>query len=118
MKLDKTRPYGTITGHAIACFEQDGVLFDGAGYAIEEGEVAKKDPKIEEIIETAEVSSAETFLKNILSGGPLSKSVVYQTSQNNNQLWQDINAAAVKMNILKFQFKGQETWKLPDTVAV
>ncbi|MDD5084204.1 MAG: hypothetical protein PHT88_04755 [Candidatus Moranbacteria bacterium] len=38
MKLDKSKPYGSVHGDSKAAFEQDGVLFDADGEALQDGD--------------------------------------------------------------------------------
>lgn len=39
-KLDRSRPYGTVHGDSAAIYEQDGILFDGAGNPITKDSVS------------------------------------------------------------------------------
>jgi hypothetical protein len=112
MKLDESKPYGTVTGHATASFEQNGKLFGGDKMSLTDEEASRS---TDEVIQTPELTSAQAFLKHILKEQPLQKNIVYKTSQENNQLWQNIVQAAQEMEIIKFSFKGTETWKLPET---
>ena len=107
--LDYSRSYGVVAGHSWAAFEQDGVLFNGAGESQEDG----PDPVI---IETNELNGAKTFLAHILKGGPLSKATIDKAAGENNQAWPDVKAAAEEMKIVTFSYKNAETWKLSEEV--
>lgn len=121
MKLDKSKSYGTITGHPFACYEQDGVLFDGAGDALTpvpavEELVASVDDS--SIIETDGVESAKQFLLTILAQNPLSKSVIYKEAEHNNQSWEDVKSAFSLLGGVTFTYNRATMWKLPaDGVA-
>lgn len=108
-KLDRGRSYGVVAGHSWALFEQDGVLFNGAGETQEGG----PDPVT---IETNELNGAKAFLSQILKGGPLSKATIYKAAGENNQPWPDVKAAAEDMKIVTFSYKNAETWKLNEEV--
>ena len=119
MKLNTTRPYGTITGHETAKFEQDGILFDGAGNQL--GEYTSKptskptskaaESTFETLNERAVANAAE-FLKNLLAGGPMDKSIVFKEAENNNQHWDTIKIAFAELKG-KTSKMGQATlWSL------
>ena len=115
MKLDKTKDFATITGHRLAMFQQNGMLFDGAGLPIteEKTEVVAKD----RIIESDDVASARVFLLNVLDGGPLSKSALFKVAEDNNQSWDAVKKAAVLLNMITFTFNKALMWKLPEDVT-
>jgi len=112
--LDKTKSYGTVIGHAVARYEQDGKLFDVSGKLIEQDPppVATID---HDIIETDGVDNAKRFLQHVLSDKPLSKAVLFKMSQDNNQSWNDITKAAELMQIEKISYKNATMWKLPES---
>jgi hypothetical protein len=115
MKLDKSKSYGTVYGHDSAMFQQGDTLFDGAGNPIAPSIKEASKPKGKDaVIEHDGVEQAKDFLKNILKQGPLSKSVIFKTANDNNQAWEDVKNAAVSLNINRVQLKGMETWKLTD----
>lgn len=70
----------------------------------------------DKIIDTAEVSSAKTFLMTVLKDGPKPKNIVFKAAEETNIQWTDVKDAAALMNMIKFQFKNQETWKLPEAL--
>jgi hypothetical protein len=111
MKLDRSRPYGTITGHPVACYEQDGALFDGAGAPLATPE-PQTDPT-DRIIETDGVESAKQFLTTILAQNPLSKSVIYKEAEHNNQSWEDVKSAFTLLGGVTFTYNRATMWKLP-----
>lgn len=115
MKLDKTLPYATITGHPLARYEQGGVLFDGAGELIQPAVIRAVDK--DRIIETDGVESARAFLEHILKNGPLSKSVVYKAAESNNQSWDSVKKAMVLLNIKAFTYNRATMWKLPEELV-
>ena len=121
MKLDKNKPFGTVHGHNRASFVQNGVYFDGQGNELDpeppKEEVGEK-INLDTIIPTAEVSNAGTFICTVLKGGPVSKSVVYKAADQSNQQWEDVQKAAVTLNIIKYKYKDTEMWKLPEELQV
>lgn len=116
MKLDKSLPYATITGHPVARYEQGGLLFDGAGASLTAP--AARATEVDRIIETDAVESAKEFLKNVLRSGPLSKAVIYKTAEDNNQSWDAIKKAAALVNVVMFTYNKAMMWKLPEEVSV
>jgi hypothetical protein len=116
MQLDRARPFGTVSGHRVARFEQDGVLFNIRGEPLEPPRV--RPVKADTVIETDAVDSARLFLLNVLSGGPLSKSVIYKVAEENNQTWPNVSKAADLLKITKFTYNKATMWKLPEDVGV
>ena len=115
MKLDKKLPFGVVTGHARARYEQCGVLFDVAGESIQpDKKAAQKDM----IIETNKVVNSKDFLRNILRGGPLSKSAIFKVSEDSNQPWPMVKLAADALGMIRYQFDKTEMWKLPENELV
>lgn len=114
--LNLKQPYGVIYGHEVARYEQDGKQFDALYKLI-------VPPKAKEVSiagltgEVDPLGNAKTFLLNILSQNPLSKSVIYKEVENNNQVWNDVRDAALAMGIIKFTQKNLEMWKLPEGVT-
>lgn len=111
MKLDRERPFGVIYGHAKAAYEQDGVLFNGAGKPIDEA--TTKEIEKDKIVETNDVSNAKTFLETVLKNGPLAKPQVLKIAEGANQRWADVTKAASLVDIVKYQYRNSEMWKLP-----
>ena len=115
--LNLKQPYGVIYGHDRAKYDQDGKMFD-AQYRL----IAP--PKEKEVSlagltgELDALDSAKTFLVNILSQNPLSKSVIYKEVENNNQVWNNVRDAALILGIVKFTQKNLEMWKLPESISV
>jgi hypothetical protein len=114
--LDRNKPYGTISGHPVAHFEQDSLLYDAGGNLIGTPKTVKKAVEKEDQILTDNLVSAKNFLRNILREGALTKSVVYRAAQDNNQVWDSVKDAAINLDIKKFTFQKSEMWKLPDDV--
>lgn len=106
MKLDKTKPYGTINGHHAAAFVQGEQLFDGAGNPV--------DPEDLKPAEPAPPTSAQIFLENILEGAPMSQSNVYKEVEICSQDWEGVKNAAILMNIKKYKRANIEMWALAD----
>jgi hypothetical protein len=114
MKMDFTKPYGHIFGGSAGeCFEQDGKTYKADGTPFVSVEVASS-VKDDRTIPTDSLESAKAFLKQILKGGPVAKSRVYKTAEDNNQPWTEVTKAASELNIMKFQFKDMEQWKLTE----
>jgi hypothetical protein len=128
-KLDESKPYGTIWGHATAGYEQDGKLFGFDKVCLEPEKKAetktkaKSDnmappdgtPDPDKVIETDEVDSAKRFLETILANGPLAKATVFGEAQKNNQEWDRVKEAAAILDIRAEKAKGgkPEMWSLP-----
>lgn len=108
--LDRTREFGYVYGSSIgAVYSQDGLDFNGAG------ELISPAPPEKIVVETDDLDSAQQFLKTVLRN-PLSKAAVFKTAEGNNQPWDSVKDAAVKLGIVKFKYQGVETWKLPEEV--
>jgi hypothetical protein len=103
MKLDPKQSYAVIYGHDKYAFQQGGQFFDAKHDLVEKPDLKLKPVAnqftADELIETDQVASAKEFLTNLLSGGPMAKTVVYNEAEKNNQLWEDVQKAAVLMNI-------------------
>lgn len=124
MKFDPRKPHGTITNHAWARYEQNGVLFNSVGESpYEPEEEVEKEIKEEIKEEPPEVESkpapdpfgvrnAKDFLKNILAEGPLPRSSIYKESQANNQDWDNVKTAFAQMDGEKVMRKTVTYWKL------
>ena len=117
MKLDPSLPYGTITGHALARYEQGGMLFDVGGESITPAKL-KELTAADDIVETDEVDSARDFLLHILKSGPLSKSAVYKVAETNNQSWDAIKRASTLLGIITYAYRNATMWKLPEDAEV
>jgi hypothetical protein len=117
-KLDTKRPYGTVIGHDWAKFEQDGNLYDFSGrvpgqvYLDDEDEPPKAATEPVEGRDFA-LENAKEFLKNLLSGGPITKSAVFKEAENNNQVWDKVQSAFAQMNGEKVKRGNWTLWKLP-----
>lgn len=121
MKFNPNQPYGTVVGHEWAQYEQNGILYDGAGLipeaetAIEKAAAkpAKKNvEKTETVQDDLKVRNATEFLRNLLSGGPIDKSVVFKESDSNCQDWGAVKAAFAQMNGVSFKRGQSDIWRL------
>lgn len=117
MKLNKSRPYGTIAGHAMASYEQDGVLFDASGEQLAEYTPPKKTgPKPKEpvfaTLNERAVANAGEFLKNILREGPMDKSIVFKEAENNNQHWDTVKLAFAELKGKTSKLGNATLWAL------
>lgn len=115
MKFDPKKPYGMVTGHAWARFEQDGLLYDGQGkpeYSeqIEVIEIEPIEPVINEI--NFGINNAKDFLSNILADGPLPRSVIFKECNANNQNWDAVKTAFADMGGEALTRKNVIHWKL------
>lgn len=120
MKFDPKKPYGMITGHAWARYEQNGVLYDSQGnpetrdLEIEEIEVPEE-IKLEVGGKDFELNNAKDFLKNILADGALARSVIFKECSANNQQWEKVQTAFAEIggevskrgNALYWKLKAQ-----------
>lgn len=114
--LDKAKPYGTITGHPVAVYMQNGLMYDGAGQLLGSENTASKDERVLEDTRamTDALVNAIEFLKTILASGPVSKAAVYKEAENNNQVWSVVKDAALELKVHMFQYRKSEMWKLPE----
>ena len=116
LKLDRTKSFGIVSGHPVAMYQQDDLLFNASEELIGTPKTTAEAPpaKKEEQIQTDQLVSAKAFLAQILAGNALSKAVVYTEAEKNNQDWETVKNAAVDMGIVKFSFQKAETWRLPE----
>ena len=122
IKLDRTQPYGTIVGHSLAQYEQDGHLYDAVGDIIGH----RPEYTLDAMISRGErapdsVENAKAFLLQILGSGPVPKSIVYKEAEQNNQPWAEVTKAfeVLGAQAIKGAGKGSPTvWKLPETSNV
>jgi len=112
-KLDKDKPFGIITGHARAHYEQDGQLFNAQGEVVEPPGVMKSSED-GAAIPTDELDSAKQFLMNILKGRSLPKAEIYKEAESNNQVWDNVKNALVEIGAVKVMVGKTETWKLSE----
>jgi hypothetical protein len=136
MKFNPKQPYGTITGHPWARYEQGGVLYDWNGESrrenpdavVEDDEHETTDPELVEQPQSAplnnhehpdfRLASAKEFLKNILSSGPLARAAIYREAEQNNQDWEAVKSAFADLRGEAFKRKTSIFWKLDaDKVA-
>lgn len=117
MKFDPKKPYGVITNHEWARFEQDGILYDCQGNPRMDFDIVEDEPKEVEIIFSKEkkdysLNNAKDFLTNILADGPLARSVIFKESSNNNQDWEKVKTAFADLGGEAFQRRNIIHWKL------
>lgn len=115
-KLDRERSFGTIAGHAVAAYEQDGLLYAGDDSLIGSPKTVSESLPVRTgaVIQTDSLVSAKAFLKQVLAGSALPKSTLYSLAENNNQNWGSVKDAAADLNIIKFMYQKSETWRLPE----
>lgn len=122
MTFNRNKPHGVISGHEWAKYEQDGVLYDYSGNT-KDGTL----PVDEKVAETTEetqlgdpyqmdyqLAQAKAFLKNILAGGPVSRSNIFKECEANNQDWDKVKTAFSQIgekisrrNIVHWQLKPE-----------
>ncbi len=112
MKLDKSKPYGTVMGHPSASFEQDGKLFDGEGYELSEKKVVSA--KVEAEVVARNINESIAFLKKFLSGGAVSETKIKVEGENKGFSWDDIKSAQAKVNLRLYKQGTATMWKLVD----
>lgn len=123
MKFDPKKPYGLITNHAWARYEQDGILYDCQGNPMDQinEQVVIEEPVVETIEQNFIVKkdfalkNAEDFLSNILADGPLPRSTVFKETSSNNQNWDKVKTAFAEMGGETLQRKNVLYWKLKTT---
>lgn len=124
MKFDPKKPYGVITNHDWARFEQGGILYDCQGNPNTDfdsqslvGQMVEDEPKEVDIIFSKEkkdysLNNAKDFLTNILADGPLARSVIFKESSSNNQDWEKVKTAFADLGGEAFQRRNIIHWKL------
>ena len=110
MRLDFNKSYGVVGGHPSAMYVQNGVLFNGAGEAIEEQINEVKDSDVKES------SHIQEFLEKILSGGPIVQTTVKKESENQGFIWSEVLSTAAEIGVVKFKSTNQlhNLWKLKE----
>ena len=113
LKFDPKKPYGMITNHSWAKYEQDGILYDGQGQPMDQvGEEENYDlpePPKEKIFD---LNQARDFLTNILADGPLARSVIFKECNSNNQNWEAVKTAFADMGGEAVTKRNVIHWKL------
>jgi hypothetical protein len=117
MKLDLTKPHGTVWGVHEAMYEQGGTLFgaDGEPLGATEDSAAPKahqDPA-EEPAPDGVKSAIQAFLRVQLAGGPVAKNNLYRESQTEGFVFADVKSEAADMRIGITKKGGIEMWQLP-----
>jgi hypothetical protein len=120
MQLNPKQPYATIVGHEWARFEQNGILFDSRGSAREAAKTITKAAanKAKPVAAPApaaqdtKVENAMEFLRNLLAGGPIDKSVVFKEAENNCQDWETVKTAFAQMNGANIKRGPSTLWRL------
>jgi len=117
MKFDPKKPYGLITNHAWARYEQDGVLYDIQGEPMDQVAEQQEAPEIIFSVEKKDfgIDNAKQFLTNILADGPLPRSVVFKESENNNQSWESVKTAFADIGGEVIKRRNILHWKLKTT---
>ncbi len=121
MPFNEREPYGMVYGHPWARYEQNGVLYDPSGRNPDED---AREPEVPEpvVAEVADdepgqrdfaLESAKEFLRNILSGGPVTRSAVWQQADKNNQSWEKVEQAFDQLGGIKQKSGTWTYWKLP-----
>jgi len=112
MKLDFNRPKGQIYGHPQAVYEQDGQLFDGAGYPIVLEDKTVEESEVEEVSKEQKID-AEKFLNDTLYGAAISESKLYKLAQDAGLQWDVVKNVSNEMtNIRKYRQGNSTMWKL------
>lgn len=116
MKLNEKLSYGTIHGHPIYSYEQNGKFFDGLRNEVNpEGAVVQT--KQDDIIQTDRVESAKAFLRNLLADGPIAKAILFKQAEGmaNVFSWDEVNKAKDVMQVIISQRNKQDFWQLPES---
>lgn len=120
MRLNRRQPFATITGHEWARFEQNGILFDTTGATQDSDAVIENaakptkpgKPAIKLSTSELKLNSAKEFLRTLLAGGPMDKSVVFKEAENNCQDWENIKLAFSQLNGVNFKHGPSTLWRL------
>ena len=113
-KLDMTKPYGTVVGHDVARYEQNGLLYGATMELIGTHPTVEAKVADSRVIMTDAVSSAKAFLQQVLKDTALRKAAIFKEAEANNQNWDAVKDAANVIGVVKFKYQGSETWKLPE----
>jgi len=108
-KLDQAKPFGQIWGHQIALFEQDGVMFDGAGNPI--NEIPEDEPE-DEPGKPEDTSPINTFVVTALAGGPVPQAAIYKDAQAAGLNWDMVKTEAAKLGVRIEVVKSKAVWSL------
>lgn len=115
MKFDPKKPYGTITNHDWARYEQNGVLYDMQGQTRFELDIQPEEV-VQEIELTDQkdfgVNNAKDFLTNILADGSLPRSVIFKECAANNQDWEKVKTAFAELGGEAVTRRNVIHWKL------
>jgi hypothetical protein len=117
MKLDLTKPHGTVWGVHEAVYEQGGMLFGADGEPLGARAEAKALVPVNALdnapVESSVKQAIQDFLKHHLSGGPVSKNNLYRESQTEGFVFADVKSEAADMRIGITKKAGIEMWQLP-----
>jgi hypothetical protein len=117
MKLDLTKPHGTVWGVHEAVYEQGGTLFGADGEPLGVRSVTQAlTPTADEQdapAETGVKAAIQAFLKHHLAGGPVAKNNLYRESQTEGFVFADVKSEAADMRIGITKKAGIEMWQLP-----
>lgn len=107
-KMNFKEPYGTITGHDIARYQQNGKLFKADGHPVSEEELTKPNPA------SSEKPSAAQFLVTFLGQGARPKMQVFREAETVGVSADEVMAEFRRMEGKAFPIKGELMWKLPE----
>lgn len=100
MKLDMSKPYGTIYGNTAAMYEQNGQCFGGNGEPVEPTDLSE---------EAEAETSVQQWLCELLSGGPMTESNVFKACEDAGKPWPEVKTAH---GVRKYRYRGADMWKL------
>lgn len=143
MKMNYNSPYGVIYGDNQAKFEQNGILFDAQGNALDinhlstlsgsatleplelqeehEHELVEIQPepsiskpkRIRSKITPSELKSCEVFLKEILKDGYVARMTILREAKKRNLRSTALRQTFVKLDGLITNRYGTASWELP-----
>ncbi|MDB5975146.1 MAG: hypothetical protein JWR07_1906 [Nevskia sp.] len=100
MKLDPTKPYGTIYGPTTAQYEQNGMFFTGSGEVIE---------RVDEPGEGEADSPVALWLQELLSGGAMTQPNIYKAAERDGQPWAEVKTVP---GVKRYKYRRDDMWKL------
>ena len=122
MKVDLHKPHGLVFNHPHIRYEQDGKSFNHQGLLIGRGADESAGPEeidapvVPRVLEPGERDfpreQARDFLQNILKEGPLRRTEIFKTANENNQPWEKVKEAFADMEGETFNRKNSLYWKL------
>lgn len=123
MEFNRNKPFGEVFGDPRVRYVQNGIEYNAQGKPVDLRPVSitglgsvdtKVDKPPQEVpVAVNDVESAKAFLSNVLSNGPIAKSVIFAEAERNNQNWSVVKDAmtAMGVKVVSIGPKKQEYWQ-------